>query len=173
MKSIFNIYLDILDIVLACPPPPSYCHVAHCRIASHRPASRSPLSIHHPLVLRCCPPSPLIVLSVAYFCLPRAVQHPPPTVIQYPLAPQIIARFDCSFIIILLTTHFFRTQQIVKVVVSTITITSMWTRQSSPPPINLFIIMLLSSSSLMLHQFSMVMDILLMLMPYFIAVQPD
>jgi hypothetical protein len=46
-----------------------------------RPASRSPYIVHHTLVLRRCPPSPLSVLSVAHFSLPHAVQHPPPPVI--------------------------------------------------------------------------------------------
>jgi hypothetical protein len=50
------------------------------------PASRLPHIAHHPLILRCCLPSPLFVLSVTRFCLPCAVQHPPPPGIQYPLA---------------------------------------------------------------------------------------
>ncbi len=95
MKLTFNIYLDILDILVVCPPPPSYCCVACRRIALPRPASRLPHIIHHPLVLHHSLPSPLIVLSFARFLLPHAVQNPPPPIIQYPLAPQIIARFDC------------------------------------------------------------------------------
>jgi hypothetical protein len=159
MKLTFNIYLDILDIVVACPPSPPYCRVARRRIASRRPASRSPHIVHQTSHLTSLPTLP----SHRVVCrpLPLALHCPasPSSFILYLLAPQTIARFDCCIQHNPSEHSFFRTQLIVNVVVGTITITPTWTGQSSLPTTNLFIIMLLSSSSLMLRQFSMVMDV--------------